>query len=214
MPPKPRPKTPWNKGKIVGGKTPLTPEEVQAIRVVLAQKGWPARDRLMFAMGVDSSLRGVDLVGLRVADVMLSGEPRSEVTVVPMKTKESSGVRVVFEMREDTKTLLSRFVAEAHLLETDFLFANTIPKPSAPRDPLTERTYARRVKKWVAAIGLNPDMYGTHSIRKVRPTYVYKMSQNVRACQVMLGHKSIVTTQQYLGIDADEALEISRRFQV
>ena len=70
------------------------------------------------------------------------------------------------------------------------------------------------MKKWVAAIGLNADLYGTHSIRKVRPVHVYKMTGNIRACQVMLGHKSIVTTQRYLGIETDEALAISRQFQV
>ena len=40
------------------------------------------------------------------------------------------------------------------------------------------------------------------------------MTGDIRACQVMLGHKSIVTTQRYLGIETDEALAISRQFQV
>lgn len=211
---KPKRKKPWNKGKIVGGKTALTAEEVHAIRLVLAQKRWPARDRLMFAIGVDSSLRGSDLVGLRVADVMLAGQPRNSVTVEPLKTKETSRTRVTFEMRDDTKELLHRYVDDEQLLETDFLFSSVKPIPGKPRDPLSERNYARRVKKWVAAIGLNADLFGTHSIRKVRPVHIYKMTGNIRACQVMLGHKSIVTTQRYLGIEADEAMAISRQFQV
>ena len=181
---------------------------------MLAQKRWPARDQLMFALGVDSSLRGSDLVGLRVADVMLAGSPRDSVTVEPLKTKDSAGTRVTFEMRDDTKELLRRYVEGGRLLETDFLFSSIKPIQGKPRDPLSERNYARRVKKWVAAIGLNADLYGTHSIRKVRPVHVYKMTGNIRACQVMLGYKSIVTTQRYLGIETDEALAISRQFQV
>lgn len=56
-------------------------EEVLAIRLVLATGRWPACDQHMFAMGVDGSVCGVDLVCLRVADVMLDGEPRTEITI-------------------------------------------------------------------------------------------------------------------------------------
>lgn len=70
---KPTRKKPWNKGKIVGGKTALKPEEVHAIRVVLSQPSWPIRDAVMFAVAVDSSLRGADMMKLKVYDLMLAG---------------------------------------------------------------------------------------------------------------------------------------------
>lgn len=209
-----KPKKPWNKGKIVGGKTPIKPVEVQAIRVVLAQPQWPRRDALMFAIGVDSSLRGADLMMLRVADLMIAGEPRERVTIEPTKTRKSAGTRVTFEMSPETKELLHRYVAAAGLLETNFLFATTRSQADAIRQPLTERAYLNRVKRWVSAIGLNPALYGTHSIRKVRAAHLYRQTGNLRACQVILGHKSITTTQTYLGIEESEALELSRQFAV
>lgn len=208
-------KKPWNKGKIVGGKTALLPDEVQAIRVVLAQKGWPARDALLFALGVDSSLRGADLVRLRVSDVMLAGEPRERVTIEPSKTKASSGARVTFKLQADTAELLRRFVSAENLLTTDYLFASSLAlAPGQMRTPLTERSYALRVKKWVAAIGLPPEAYGTHSVRKVLSANLYKRTGNLRACQVILGHQSITTTQRYLGIEEDEALSLVEQFAV
>lgn len=208
------PKKPWNKGKLVGGKTPLKPDEVQAIRVVLSQAGWPPRDALMFAVAVDSSLRGHDLVRLRVADLMLTGKVRGQIVVEPSKTRDSSSARVSFELRPDTHELLERFVELEHLLETDFLFTSTRQPKSKPRQHLTERAYAKLVHRWIASIGLSPEQYGTHSIRKVRAAYLYQQTGNIRACQVILGHKSIVTTQRYLGVEENEAMALSRQFAV
>jgi site-specific recombinase XerD len=64
----------------------------------------------------------------------------------------------------------------------------------------------------VSYAGLHPDIYGTHSLRRSRPAYVYAKTRNLRACQLMLGHVSISTTQRYLGIEYAEALELARQY--
>ena len=50
--------TPWNKGKLVGQKAPLKPQEVWAIRVRL-QLADNKRDLALFNLAIDSKLRGV-----------------------------------------------------------------------------------------------------------------------------------------------------------
>lgn len=54
-------------------------------------------------------------------------------------------------------------------------------------------------------IGLDPAGYGTHSIRRTKPTLIYRL----RAEQLLLGHTKLKSTVRYLGIEVDDALEIA-----
>lgn len=205
-------KAAWNKGKIVGRKPALVSIQVTAIKTVMAEQS-VLRDRAMFAVAIDSCLRGCDLVRLRVSDVMLSGEMRDQVRVQPMKTKQQANSAIVFEPSHDTQKLLRRHIEAADLLATDYLFTSTRPQ-RGPLKPLSERTYLKLVKKWVAFAGLNPEIYGTHSIRRARPALIYRKTGNIRACQIMLGHKTIASTQLYLGVEEEETLDLARQFEM
>ena len=59
---------PWNKGKLIGQKLPLKPEEVWSIRVRL-DMAHKVRDLALFNLAVNSKLRGCDLVKLTVSDI-------------------------------------------------------------------------------------------------------------------------------------------------
>jgi hypothetical protein len=61
--------TPWNKGKLIGQKLPLKLKEIWAIRIGL-QLARKVRELALFNLAIDSKLRGCDLVGLRVHDVV------------------------------------------------------------------------------------------------------------------------------------------------
>ena len=63
---------PWNKGKIIGQKPPLTPQDIGSIRVLLRLKH-KTRDLALFNLAIDSKLRACDLVKVRVSDVMHGG---------------------------------------------------------------------------------------------------------------------------------------------
>lgn len=65
---KPKPHTPWNKGKLTGQKPPLKLKEIWAIRVRL-QLNNRLRDLALFNLAIDSKLRGCDLVKLKLKDV-------------------------------------------------------------------------------------------------------------------------------------------------
>jgi hypothetical protein len=53
--------TPWNKGKLIGQKPPLTLKQAWAIRMRL-QMDQRVRDLALFNLAIDSKLRGCDLV--------------------------------------------------------------------------------------------------------------------------------------------------------
>lgn len=205
----------WNKNKALGQKPPLTYEQVQALKTLLVQVGTP-RDRALFALAIDSSLRGHDLLRLRVCDVTAQGEVLDVVRVKPSKTKDTTGDSVMFEPIPYTRQLLKELIEGEGMQPHDYLFTRAkAPRVLAVQKAhLSERAYQNLVKKWVGLLGLNPDLYGTHSLRRTRPAYIYQQTKNLRACQRILGHSKITTTQEYLGIDHAETLEVSRQWRM
>ena len=59
---------PWSKGKLVGQKAPFKLKDIWALRVRLQMEG-RVRELALFNLGIDSKLRGCDLVALKVRDV-------------------------------------------------------------------------------------------------------------------------------------------------
>ena len=79
---------------------------------------------------------------------------------------------------------------------------------------LTTRQYARLVDKWVLLVGLDPAAYGTHSLRRTKVALLYKKTGNLRACQLLLGHTKLESTVRYLGVEVDDALELSEALEL
>lgn len=45
-------------------------------------------------------------------------------------------------------------------------------------------------------------------------TLIYKRTKNLRAVQLLLGHSKLESTVRYLGIEVDDALEISEQIEI
>jgi integrase len=63
----------------------------------------------------------------------------------------------------------------------------------------------------VRMIDLDAAPYGPHSLRRSKVALVYKKTGNLRACQLLLGHPKLESTVRYLGIEVDDALELSEQ---
>jgi site-specific recombinase XerC len=70
------------------------------------------------------------------------------------------------------------------------------------------------VNDWVVEIGLDTTSYGTHTMRRTKPTLIYRRTKNLRAVQLLLGHTKLEGTVRYLGIEVDNALEIAEQTEV
>ncbi len=70
------------------------------------------------------------------------------------------------------------------------------------------------IRRWADAAGLDPTAYGTHSMRGTKATLIYKRTKNLRAVRLLLGHSKIESTIRYLGIEIDDALEISEQTEI
>lgn len=54
----------------------------------------------------------------------------------------------------------------------------------------------------------------THSLRRTKVSLVYKKTGNLQACQLLLGHRKLESTVRYLGIEVDDALELSKQIDL
>jgi integrase len=196
---------PWNKGKLVGQKAPLKLKEIWAIRVRL-QVFCRTRELALFDLGIDSKLRVCDLLKLRVRDVCHGERAAARAIVLQQKTSRP----VQFEITEPTRTALADWIKVSGLSLDDFLFRSRVRR--SPH--LSTRQYARIVDSWVKEIGLDPAAYGTHSIRRTKPSLIYRRTKNLRAVPLLLGHTKLESTVRYLGIEVEDALELAEQTEV
>ncbi len=196
---------PWNKGKLIGQKSPLKLKDIWAIRFHL-QQDKRIRDLALFNLAIDSKLRGCDLVDLRVRDIAHGNQIMSRAIVMQQKTQRP----VQFELTEQTREAVTAWIAKANLNSEQYLFPSRLRKSSH----ITTRQYARIVHRWVGSIGLDPADYGTHTMRRTKATLIYRRTKNLRAVQLLLGHSDLESTVRYLGIEVDDALEISEQTEI
>jgi integrase len=197
-------RAPWNKGKLIGPRPPLRQKQVWAIRTRL-QIEQQLRDLALFNLAIDSKLRGCDLVAIRVDEVAPNGYAIARATVRQRKT----GRPVRFELTEQTRQAINDYLVASGRRAGDCLFSGRRSGQS-----MTTRQYARLLSEWLSAIGLDPRVYGTHSLRRTKATLIYRRTGNLRAVQLLLGHTKIESTVRYLGIDVDDALAISEQVEI
>jgi integrase len=199
---------PWRSragSRTSGAKLALKSVHVWGIRIRL-QVGLRARDLALFDLGLDSKLRGCDLVGLKVSDLMSASGVRSRVMILQRKT----GRPVQFEVTEQTRKSVASWIERKGLGPRDWLF----PSRKNQGDHLSTRQYDRLVDRWVTLIGLDPSAYCTHSMRRTKVSLLYKKTGNLRACQLLLGHTKLESTVRYFGVEVDDALELSEALEL
>ena len=190
---------PWNEGKIVGQWAPFKVKDIWALQVRL-QMGNGVRELALFNLGIDSKLRGCDLVALKVRDVCHGDAVASQAVVMQHKTQRP----VQFEITPVTRDAVQRWIKQAGLRSEDLFFPSRMH--SSPH--LGTRQCARILESWVEELGLDPADYGTHSMRRTKATLIYRRSKNLCAVQMLLEHSKLESTVRYLGIEVDDALEI------
>jgi integrase len=216
--------------KLIGAKPPLRQKHVWAIRTKL-QIEQRTRDLAMFNLAIDSKLRGCDVVALKVEDVAPNGYSGDRATVRQKKTgrpvrfdvapngysgdratvrQKKTGRPVRFELTEQTRQAVDDYIRTAGKKPGEFLFTARRGQDRG----MTTRQYARRVSEWIASIGLDPHLFGTHSLRRTKATLIYRRTGNLRAVQLLLGHSKIEITVRYLGIEVDDALSIAEQIDL
>lgn len=204
-------KTPWNKNKSVGQKKGFTRRQIEVLREFLENKQeW--MELAMLNTGIDTMLRSSDLLKLKVEDVSdWKGNIKDDVNLKQKKTSSSHLVA----LSDNTKKSLRKWIKESKKYEDDYLFtAIHFSSKKFNLKPMTLASHGRIIKKWAEYLHLNPADYSTHSVRRTRAAFMYKNGVDIRTIQILLGHSSIASTQNYLGIEMADAMDINRQFMV
>jgi len=195
----------WNKGKLIGQKSPLKAQQVWAIRTRL-QINDSKRDLALLNLAIDSKFRGCDLLNLKVSDLFSGGEIQHRAKIIQKKT----GNAVQFEISAPARDAMCDWISHASLAYHDWIF----PSRKNISLKMTTRQYGRIVKSWVISIGLSKSAFGTHSLRRTKATIIYRKTGNLRAVQLLLGHEKIDSTVKYLGVEVEDALALSESIEV
>ena len=178
------------------------------------------RDRAMLAAGANLGLRASDLVGLKVGDVDLDS---GSIRVVIQKTQDADLLPITSDLDRELRTWLQwyseRLAAQGRSLDSDaHLFPPLrrnvrIKRNIVPFDPEPEKQLrhpARVVHRGLERIGVETQPgEGFHTLRRSIARVVFEQAANeghdgaLRMAASLLGHKSVQTTELYLGIDRD-----------
>ena len=201
---------PWNKDKAVGQMAPFTAEQAGVIRSLLTTEG-KIRDLALFNTALDTMLRASDLLPLRVIDVTdHNGDVVHEFTIKQKKTGRSHLVALSPHTRD---SIADWMIASEKNKDPEAYLWTSIGNRKTGR-PVTREQYANLVKHWCYLARLDPKRHSTHSMRRTKSAAIYDKTQNLAACQHLLGHKSIGSTAHYLGVDQRKALDLAKRIKI
>jgi integrase len=203
----------WNKGLEVGKRDAFTPAQVKRIRGKLADRGVSGlRDLALFSLAIDTMLRGPDLVALTVRDVQLPNGTIRSVIKIARNNGRRPPVRCA--VSEKTAKALGKWIAESGIRGTDYIFPGQ--GDGRPR-PMSGRQMARLLKSWVAEAGLDPEKYGTESLRRTKALHILNSTGDLETVRMLLGHEKIESTSHYLSISKrtkSDPVAMSRAFDI
>ena len=188
------------------GKKPISPAQVRTLRNNVKEK--PLQE-LLLNLGVDLMMRSSDLLSLQVSDVVTeSGKVKTEVRV---KQKKTGKFTLNIPLSKNSINSIKK-----HLVDRDldsWIFVGN--KSHYTKSPITQKQYSRIVKGWMSSLGVEDvNNYSTHSLRKTKPSEIYKQTQNVEICRRLLSHSNCTSTSQYLGIEDSDALKVARNINI
>jgi site-specific recombinase XerD len=94
---------------------------------------------------------------------------------------------VRLELSEQTREAADDYIRSGPRRVDEFLFPSRRHTDRCP----TTRQYGRLVSAWIDGIDLDAALYGTHSLRRTKAPLIYRRTGNLRAVQLLLGHRRI-----------------------
>lgn len=195
------------------GTRPLDNAEIRKVSEAFSGT-FAIRNRCLFMLGVSVGGRISELLALKVGDVWQNGKPVKDLLFdrnIVKGGEVSRAVPVNVDGREAIEALIAWHTEQyAGINATRPLFPS---RKGKGMKSMTRIAAHDVLKPAFEAAGLNGKL-GTHSLRKSYAQRLYEQTNDIYAVQEMLGHKSVVTTQRYLGVnyasvrDASEAMSI------
>ena len=107
-----------------------------------------------------------------------------------------------------TRRYLSRWLGVSGKQPEDFVFTR---HKTSNAHPISRSHYAVIVKAWAKQLGHEPGDYSSHSVRRSKPAHLYAAGEDIALISKLLGHKSLASTIEYLGITQAKAEAVALR---
>jgi integrase len=164
----------------MGQKDALTPDQVKRVRHVLARRGVPAlRDLALFSVAIDTMLQGPELLNLTVKDVQRSDGTVRQIIEVP-RFRGKPLVRCA--LSKASADALGKWIRMSGKKRGDYIFPDRCGRSS---HPMTVRQMGRLLKLWVAEAGLDPNNYGTESLRRTKALHILNGTGDLETVRVL-----------------------------
>ena len=195
------------------GTRPLDNAEIRKVSAAFGGT-FAIRNRSLFMLGVSVGGRISELIALKVNDIWQNDKSVSDLLFdrnIVKGGEVSRAVPVNVDGRQAIEVLMAWHLEHyGNVDPTRPLFPS---RNGQGTQAMTRKAAHDVLKDAFEAAGLNGKL-GTHSLRKSYAQRLYEQTNDIYAVQEMLGHKKVVTTQQYLGVNyasvraASEAMSV------
>ena len=190
------------KGTVQKGKTPIYWEEIEEMIHRMDLTSLQAlRDRAVLLLGFMGAFRRSELAGLDVEDI--KKYPQGiVVTIRHSKTDQTSagqqiGIPYLSHSSMDCIHALQEWLTAADITSGP-LFRSFLKNGKVSSRRLSDKSINLIVKKYAASIGINPEMYGAHSLRHGFATYAALQGVEERLIMKQTRHRSVEMVRRYI----------------
>lgn len=190
------------KGTVQKGKTPIYWEEIEEMIHRMDLSSLQAlRDRAVLLLGFMGAFRRSELAGLDVEDIRKYPQG-IVVTIRHSKTDQTSagqqiGIPYLSHSSMDCIHALQEWLTAAGITSGP-LFRSFLKNGKVSSRRLSDKSINLVVKKYAASIGLNPEMYGAHSLRHGFATYAALQGVEERLIMKQTRHRSVEMVRRYI----------------
>ena len=188
------------------GTRPLDNDEIRSVSTCFTGT-FKIRNRGLFMLGVSTGGRISELLSLCIGDVWQNDKAVTDLLFEKSVVKGGEVSRAV-PVNADGRRAIDDLIAW-HREKYQTIAATRPLFPSRNRNgtvPMNRQTAHEMLKQAFIAAGLNGKL-ATHSLRKSFAQRVYEQSGDIYLVQELLGHRSVSTTQKYLGVNYASARE-------
>lgn len=190
------------KGTFQHGKSPILMETLPLLADMLEGKDLVTlRDKALLFLGFAGAFRRSELVGIQIKDLTFT--PQGLIVFIPQSKGDQlgSGSQVAIPYGPDRDTCAVRAVREwikaAHL-EDGPLFRGFKCNQEPRSTQLSDKAVALIVKKYMARLGLNPDDFAGHSLRRGFATSAAQHDLDTLTIMRQTRHKSEKMVHRYI----------------
>ena len=182
------------------GTRPLDNDEIRRVSTCFTGT-FKVRNRGLFMLGVSTGGRISELLSLQIGDVYQNRSAVSDLLFEKSVVKGGEVSRAV-PVNADGRRSIDELV-NWHRRHYSSIASKRPLFPSRNQNgsvPMNRQTAHEMLKQAFIAAGLNGKL-ATHSLRKSFAQRVYEQSGDIYLVQELLGHRSVNTTQKYLGVN-------------